>query len=264
MSQLSSVRSLTNTTFTLPKASDVMLALGTNFYAVNYEKADCLNLLNKDFILFVNKFMPEFVIQHNFEFVVSTIHDYQLKCLELSVHHDLRNRLADIVYGPLVYTCGCEHVSQALDCIAFDTSDSFEKDAFDTAVKNGEITEILAGLQGMVDHVAEVYRHFVTNLSKREWIFEGDSIIQGIHTINKADITKIADSIALEFNTHYSSTLQYVNEINMKRYFPVGLAQLKFILAADVQSLVNKGSAIEYADFCDFVAKYNLHFRYFN
>lgn len=264
MSQLTSVRSLTNTTFTLPKASDVMLALGTTFGVSSYNNGDCLKLLNKDFILFVNKFMPEFVIQHNFESVVATIHDYQLKRLEFSVHHDLRNLLADIVYGPLVYTCGCEHVSQALDCIEFDTSDSFEKDAFDTAVKDGEISEILAGLQGMVDHVAEVYHHFLTELGKREWLFEEDSIIQGTHTINKADIIKIADSIALEFDTHCSSTLQHVNEINMKRYFPVGLAQLEPMLATDVKALVNKGSAIEYADFCDFVAKYNLHFQYFN
>lgn len=264
MSQLTSVRSLTNTTFTLPKASDVILALSTTFFVVNYDKGNCLKISDKDFILFVNKFMPEFVIQHSFEAVVASIHAYQLKRLEWSVHHDLRNRLADIVYGPLVYTCGCDHVSEALDCIEFDTSNSFEKDAFDTAVKDGEISEILAGLQGMVDHVSETHHHFVTSLGKREWIFEEDSIIQGVHTINKADVIKIANSIALEFETHRSSTLQYVNEINMKRYFPVGLAQLQPMLAADVQSLVDKGSAIEYADFCDFVAKYNLHFQYFN
>lgn len=264
MSQLTSVRPLTSTAFILPKASDVMLALGTTFDVSHYDEYECLKIMNKDFILFVKTFMPEFVNKYNFDALVLTIHQYQLKRLEFRTHHQLRSQLEDVVYGPLVYTCGCEHVSQALDCIEFDTSDSFEKDAFDTAVKDGEITEIIVGLQGMVNHVAEVHRHFVTELEKRDWIFEEDSIIQGIHTINKADIVKIADSIALEFDTHYSSTLQHVNEINMKRYFPVGLAQLEPMLAADVQSLVDKGSAIEYADFCDFVAKYNLHFQYFN
>lgn len=264
MSQLTSVRPLTSTTFILPKASDVMLALGTTFDVSHYDEYECLKIMNKDFILFVNTFMPQFVTKYDFKELVSSIHQYQLKRLEFRTHHQLRSQLADVVYGPLVYTCGCEHVSLALDCIEFDADSAFEKDAFDTAVQDGEIADILTGLKGMVDHVTAVHRNFMTTLDKRDWIFEDDAIIQGIHTINRNDISKIADSIELEFETHFSSTMQYVNETNMKRYFPVDLPQLPAMLATDVKALVDKGLHIEYADFCDFIAKHNLHFEYSN
>jgi len=263
MSQVTDVRDLTDHPFQRIQVSDVIIALGTTFNVDTFGKFDCLKLINKDFILFVNKYMPELSKNSQFNAVVDLVHNYHLNRLQFSVHHQLRDILAESIYGPLVYTCGCEHESLALDCIEFNIDDSFEKDAFDTAVKDGEIAGVLIGLQKMVTHLEQSYNDFVIKRESREWIFEDNAMIQGIHVICEDDIIKIANSIQLEFDTHQPSTLQYINEILMRKYFPVDLPELHTLMKNDVEKMVAKGDKIEYVDLCDFVAKYNLYKKYY-
>lgn len=263
MSNVTDVRELSDHPFQRIQVSDVVLALGTTFDVEHGGDFDCLRLLNKDFLLFVNKYIPELANQSQFTTVVDFIHNYHLNRLQFSLHHQIRDILAEAVYGPLVYTGGCEHESLALDCIDFNVDDSFEKDAFDTAVKDGEIGDVLLGLQKMVTHLEKSYNDFMSKRESREWIFEDNSMIQGIHVICEDDIMKIANSIQLEFDTHQSSTLQYINEILMRKYFPVDLPELHNLMKIDVEKMVSKGDKIEYSDLCDFVAKYNLYKRHY-
>lgn len=259
MSKVTDVRSLTDHPFQRLIISDVVIALGTTFGVETYGDFEYVSLLNKDFIIFVQKYIPALLENNRFDDAVALVNAYHLNRLQYSLHHQLRELLAEVVYGPLVYTCSCEHVNDALDCIDFNAVNEFEKDAFDTAVQNGEIVSIINGLMGMVNHVEKVYHKSMVKRENREWIFENDTMIKGVHKIEHDDILRIAESIQLEFDTHYASTAQYINEILMKKYFPVDLPALHTMMLDDVEKMVAKGRKMEYADFCDFVAKYNLY-----
>ncbi len=255
MTRVTDICSLTNPQLYL--MSGVVAARATYFWVDSYNTHDPLYLIGPDFDNFVKTFMPKFVETINYDVLVETSNTYKMRLAEMELKSQLHHQFTVALLHNLVY--GCDHESDVMDCIDFNTNDSYEVDGFNSAVKDGDIKNIFDALSDMKDVIELSCKKYRDKLIERHWIFESGAMFSGIHHIGKNDIIKIAESIELEFEHNLEKTTRYMQNININKIYPVDLTVLHRSFSEDLNQLFSKGGSITYADFCDFVVKYGLH-----
>lgn len=256
MSKLIYARELTYNKYALHKVSGVVLVGGTNFQISHNDTEEHLLILNKDFESFVKKYMSEFSKKYNFENINEISKSYKLKKVEIKLKKQLSEKMSEILFNFLVY--GCEFEFEAIENIDFDVNNDYEKKSFDDLLKSEDIEEFFENFFDMIKIIKNEHQNHIDLENSRNWIFEDEQMSQGIYSINKEDILKIAKSVELEYETYLKESLEYMENKISEKTFEVRLPELLEVFKKDVEELVLKGKDLTYSDFCDFVKKYDF------